>query len=339
MGMGSHRRVVVVMVALVMVLLVLVVANVCLGSVPLALGDVVRVLLGGNAEGVASQVIWSIRLPRLVGAGLLGGSLALSGLLLQAFFNNPIAGPYVLGISSGAKLAVALVMVVGVGAMGVLSSWMLVFAATVGSLGVTCLVLLASRRVRSASLLVVTGVMIGYVCSAATDFVITFAGDASIVNLRNWSQGSFSGLNWHDVGIVVPVVLLAATCVWGLAKPLGAYALGEGYAQSMGVPVRPFRVAIIVLSSVLAACATAFAGPVSFVGVAVPHVTRRMLGTSKPLFAIPAAFVGGAAFCLLADLVARTLFAPTELLVSTVTAILGAPVVIWVLLDRKGRVS
>lgn len=322
-----------------LVLVLLAGANLCLGSLPIAPADLAAVLLGKQQDSTFYQVIWSIRFPRLIAAALLGGALGLAGLLLQTFFNNPIAGPYILGISSGSKLAVAIVMVVVVGASGVMASWMMVLAAFVGSLAVMLLVLLVSRRVRSASTLIVAGVMIGYLCSAATDILATFASDASIVNLRNWSLGSFSGTNWQDVRAMAVIVLAAALCCFLLAKPMGAYQLGERYAQSAGVNIRAFRVSVILLSSVLSACVTAYAGPVSFVGIAVPHLVKRLLGTSRPLVVVPAAFLGGACFCLFCDLIARVAFAPTEMAVSTVTAVFGAPVVIWVLLARKRQVS
>lgn len=310
-------------------------ANLCVGSLRVPLPELASVLTGAGRGSTASQVIWSIRLPRLVAAGILGGALALSGYLLQTFFNNPLAGPYVLGISSGAKLAVAILMVVVVGSTGVVTSWMALVAALVGSLATMGCALVVSRRVGSASALVVAGVMIGYLCSAATDFLVTFASDASIVNLRNWSLGSFSGINWEQVGVMTAVVLPAALCIFLLSKPLDAYRLGEGYAQSAGVSIRAFRVEVIVLSSLLSACVTAFAGPISFVGIAVPHIVRRLLGSSRPLVAIPATFLGGSLFCLVCDLIARSAFAPTEVAVSTVTALFGAPVVLSVLLGRR----
>lgn len=338
-GGSGHRRLVVAFGVLGVLLVVLAGANLCVGSVQVPLGDLFATLGGTDRATTSAQVIWGIRLPRLICAGLLGAALGLAGVLLQTFFNNPIAGPYILGISSGAKLAVAVLMVAIAGRAGILTSWMSVGAAAMGSLAVTGLVLLVSRRVRSASTLVVAGVMMGYLCNAATDFVVTFASDASIVNLRNWSLGSFSGSSWDDVRIVTVVVLVTASCAFALSKPMGAYQLGEGYAQSVGVNVGAFRVAVIVLSSVLVACVTAFAGPISFVGIAVPHLARRLLGTARPLVVLPATFLGGAAFCLLSDLIARTAFAPTEMSVSTVTAVLGVPVVMWVLLRRKRQVG
>ncbi len=320
-------------------LLVAAALNLCLGSLHVPLSDLMTVLLGRDRSSTYYQVIWSIRLPRLVAAGLLGGSLALAGLLLQTFFNNPIAGPYILGISSGAKLVVAATMIVVVGGSGILSSWMLVLAAFVGSMLAMAFVLAVSQRIRSASMLIVAGVMVGYICSALTDFLITFASDAHIVNLRNWSQGSFSGISWADVATIAVVIAPAAAFAFALSKPMAAYQLGERYAQSVGVNVRAFRVALIALSSLLAACVTAFAGPISFVGIAVPHIVKRLLGTSRPLVVVPASFLGGAIFCLACDLIARTALAPTEVSISAVTALFGAPVVIAILLGRQRRVD
>ena len=335
-GQGvRYRRATIVFVALAVLLVVLGALNLCIGSLNVPLDEMWAILAGQDTTSTNYQVIWNIRLPRLIAAALLGGALALAGFLLQTFFNNPIAGPFILGISSGAKLVVALMMIVVVGGSGVMTSGMLIISAFVGSLIAMVFVLLVSRRISSMSMLIVAGVMIGYICSAATDFLITFASDANIVNLKNWSLGSFSGVNWSDIGIMTAVVLAASAAVFFLSKPIGAFQLGEQYARSMGVNIRVFRIALILLSSLLAATVTAFAGPISFVGIAVPHIIKRALGTSKPLVVIPGAFFGGAIFCLFCDLIARSVFAPTEVSISAVTAIFGAPIVISILLKRE----
>ena len=330
-----RRRVTIVFAALAVLLVVLATLNLCIGSLNVPIPDLLAILSGQDTTSTNYQVIWSIRLPRLIAAALLGGALALAGFLLQTFFNNPIAGPFILGISSGAKLVVALMMIVVVGSSGVMTNGMMIISAFVGSLIAMVFVLLVSRRINSMSMLIVAGVMIGYICSAATDFLITFASDANIVNLTNWSLGSFSGINWGDIGIMTVVVILSSLAVFFLSKPISAFQLGEQYAKSMGVNIRVFRVALILLSSLLAATVTAFAGPISFVGIAVPHVIKRALGTSKPLVVIPGAFFGGAIFCLFCDLIARSVFAPTEVSISAVTAIFGAPIVISILLKRE----
>ena len=184
----------------------------------------------------------------------------------------------------------------------------------------------------------VSGVMIGYICSAVTDFVVTFADDSDIVNLHGWSQGSFSGMSWSNVYISCVVVGITLILTFLLSKPIGAYQLGEAYAQSMGVNIKFFRVALILLSSILSATVTAFAGPISFVGIAVPFLMKRSFGTSRPLIIIPGTFLGGAVFCMMCDLIARMAFAPMELNISTVTSIFGAPIVIFMMVHgQKGR--
>ena len=178
--------------------------------------------------------------------------------------------------------------------------------------------------------------MIGYICSAVTDFIVTFAEDSDIVNLHGWSLGSFSGMSWSNVSVSVMIVGITLFLTILMSKPIGAYQLGEAYAQSMGVNIKRFRIALILLSSILSACVTAFAGPISFVGIAVPFLIKRSLNTARPLVVIPATFLGGAVFCMVCDLIARMAFAPMELNISTVTSIFGAPIVIFMMLRQKG---
>lgn len=315
-------------------------ANLCMGSVKIPVSRVLQILVSSDSARVGtadtySAIVWQIRFPRTLAAAILGGGLALAGYLLQTFFQNPIAGPFVLGISSGAKLTVALTLVVFLRAGLHSSSFLLIAAAFAGSLLSMGVVVLFSGHVRGSAMLIVSGVMMGYICSALTDFVVTFAEDSDIVNLRNWSMGSFSGITWSNVAVLAVITFGAAAAVFCLGKPLAACRLGENYAVSMGVNIRLLRVALVILSSLLAACVTAFAGPISFVGIAVPQLMRYGFRTSKPIILIPACFLGGAVFCLLSDLIARTLFAPVELSVSSVTALFGAPVVIWVMMNRK----
>ena len=320
---------------LLLALIALLLWNSCAGSSETSLGSVMRILLGDAADETMYHIVWRIRLPRILASVVLGGALSVSGFLLEAFFANPIAGPFVLGISSGAKLTVALAMIFFLQQGLVMNSATMVLSAFAGALLSMGFILLLARRVHNMSLLVVGGVMVGYICSAITDFVVTFADDANIVNLHNWSQGSFSGTSWSNVRDMAMLVLVLLILAFLLSKPIGAYQMGESYARSMGVNVRRFRVELILLSSLLSACVTAFAGPISFVGIAVPHLVKSMLKTAKPLVVIPACFLGGAVFCLFCDLLARTMFAPTELSISSVTAVFGAPVVIAMMISRK----
>ena len=325
----------VVFMALLAALFVITVLNINIGSVPISVGEIIGILLHKQGDPTLVNIIWKIRMPRILMAALLGGALSLSGFLLQTFFANPIAGPFVLGISSGAKMVVALSMIYFIGAFGAVSSWTLIIAAFVGSLLSVGFILIMSRRLKGMATLLVAGIMIGYICSAITDFVVTFAEDSDIVNLHGWSLGSFSGMSWDNVTTAAILVGVTTLAVFLLSKPIGAYQLGEAYAQSMGVNIRVFRVALILLSSILSACVTAFAGPISFVGIAVPYLIKRLLNTSKPIVVIPAVFLGGAVFCMGCDLIASTAFAPTELNISTVTSVFGAPVVIGMMLRRN----
>lgn len=329
------KRTVTAFLLLLIALVVFLALNVCIGSVNIPFSEVWTILTGKVSDTIWQDIVLRMRLPRALAAALLGGGLALSGYLLQTFFHNPIAGPFTLGISSGAKLAVALVMVLFLGKAVSISSAVMILAAFVGALACMGFVLLMARVVDQMSVLIVSGVMIGYICSAITDFVVTFADDADIVNLHNWSKGSFSGIDWGDVGVITVVILAASFAVFLLSKPISAYQMGEQYARSIGLNVKLFRGILVVLSSVLSACVTAFAGQISFVGIAVPQLVKRLFGTAKPILLIPACFLGGGVFCLFCDLLARTMFAPTELSISTVTAIFGAPVVIAILLRRK----
>lgn len=316
---------------------VVTVLNINTGNVHIPVSKILRILFLKEGAATEYNIIWKIRLPRILMAALLGGALSLSGFLLQTFFSNPIAGPFVLGISSGAKMVVALTMIVYLKYIGRFSSYTLILAAFIGSLISAGFILLMSKKVQHMASLLVGGIMIGYICSAITDFVVTFADDSDIVNLHGWSQGSFSGMSWSNIRVAAVVVGLAVLFTFFLSKPISAYQLGEAYAQSMGVNIKTFRVILILLSSILSACVTAFAGPISFVGIAVPFLARKAFGTSKPIVVIPGTFFMGAVFCMICDLIARMALAPVELNISTVTSILGAPIVIYMMIPKGGR--
>ena len=325
-------------VILAVLLIFLFIWNVNSGSIHLSVKEILNIIFRHQGDETSYNIVWEIRLPRILAVIILGGALSVSGFLLQTFFNNPIAGPFVLGISSGAKLIVALLMIFFLSRSVSIGSGAMILAAFAGSMISMGFVLLVAKKVHNMSMLVISGVMIGYICSAVTDFVVTFAEDSDIVNLHGWSQGSFSGMSWSNVKVAALMVGITLILTFFLSKPIGAYQLGEMYAQSMGVNIRVFRVLLILLSSVFSACVTAFAGPISFVGIAVPYLIKHLLGTAKPLVVIPATFLGGAVFCMGCDLIARMAFAPLELNISTVTSIFGAPIVIFMMIKgRKGK--
>ena len=320
---------------LAVLLIILFIWNINAGSIHLSVNEILNIIFRHQGDATAYNIIWEIRLPRILAVIILGGALSVSGFLLQSFFQNPIAGPYVLGISSGAKLVVALTMIFLLEKGIMVSSLGMVVAAFAGSLLAMGFVLLISFRVSNMSLLVVCGILIGYICSAITDFCVTFADDSNIVNLHNWSMGSFSGMSWEHIRIMVIIVGITVVITFGLAKPISAYQMGESYARNMGVNVKALRIALILLSSLLSACVTAFAGPISFVGIAVPHLIKLATHTAKPIILIPGCFLGGAVITLFCDGIARTVFAPTEISISSVTAVFLVPVVIAAMLRKQ----
>lgn len=320
---------------LAVLLAVMMVLSIGIGTVSIPPAGVLQALTGRGGSEEVRNIVMTLRLPRTLMAAVLGGALSVSGCLLQTFFANPIAGPFILGISSGAKMAVAATMILIIGSTGRSSNLMIVAAAFAGALISTSFIILVSKKVRHIGSLLAAGIMIGYICSAVTDLMVTFAEDQDIVNLHSWSQGSFSGVTWDGVAFASVLVAVVFACTMLLSKPIGAFQMGEHYARSMGVNVERCRVMLILLSSLLSACVTAFAGPISFVGIAVPFLAKGLMRTARPVVVLPGAFLGGAVFCVFADLFARTMLAPTELNISTVTSIFGAPIVIFMLIRSQ----
>ena len=317
---------------LAVLLAVMMVLSIGIGTVSIPPAGVLQALTGRGGSEEVRNIVMTLRLPRTLMAAVLGGALSVSGCLLQTFFANPIAGPFILGISSGAKMAVAATMILIIGSTGRSSNLMIVAAAFAGALISTSFIILVSKKVRHIGSLLAAGIMIGYICSAVTDLMVTFAEDQDIVNLHSWSQGSFSGVTWDGVAFASVLVAVVFACTMLLSKPIGAFQMGEHYARSMGVNVERCRVMLILLSSLLS---TAFAGPISFVGIAVPFLVKGLMRTARPVVVLPGAFLGGAVFCVFADLLARTMLAPTELNISTVTSIFGAPIVIFMLIRSQ----
>ena len=323
-------------ISLAVLFVIILVASINTGSVHISVMEIINILLKRTGEEAAAySIIWKIRLPRLLMAAVLGGALALSGYLMQTFFRNPIAGPYVLGISSGAKMVLAVVTIIWSGHIASMPVSLNVLTSFAGSMLCMLFVLFFAGQVKSMATLLVVGVMIGNICSAVTDFMINFANEAQIVNLTHWSLGTFSGASWTNLKAATILILITFILTFLTAKPMSAYQLGEDYAKSMGINIKIFRIILITLASMLSACVTAFAGPIAFVGIAVPHITKLLFGTAKPIVMIPAVTMCGSIFCMACDLIARTALAPSELSIGTVTSVIGAPIVIWLMVGRK----
>ena len=334
-GYTMKKRIILSFALLLALTAVFIVISITAGSADISPDEVIKIIFGGGADETSELILLKIRLPRTFAAALLGGALALSGYMLQTYFHNPIAGPFVLGISSGARLTVAIALILAARGAIVLNSALMAATAFVGALIAMSAVLLMSSKIRSMSLLVVCGVMIGYICTAITDIIVNFADDSDIVNLRGWSVGTFSGFRSESLIVCAIIIFAALTAVFFMSKPISAYQLGESYAVDMGVNIKVVRIAIILLSSLLSGCVAAFAGPVTFVGIAVPFLVKMLFGTAKPLVMIPACFLGGGVFCIVSDIIARTVISPSELGISTVTSVLGAPVVLMIMLRKN----
>jgi len=324
--------------------------SLALGSVSIPLGDILK-LLGGEEPQRATwtTIVRDFRLPKALTAALAGAALAVAGLQMQTLFRNPLADPFVLGINAGASLGVALVVlsagmasaasaVALLAGAGLLQDAGLVLAASVGAALVMGLVLLISRRVESTTTLLILGLMIGYVTSALVSLLMYFSIAERIQAYVAWTFGSFGGVTWSQMRLLAPAVIGGLGIAFVMAKPLNALLLGEGYARSMGLNIRRARRWIILSAALLAGAVTAFCGPIGFLGVAVPHLCRSLLRSADHRSLIPAAAILGATLALLADLIAALPGSQTVLPLNAVTALIGAPVVIWVIL-RQRRVS
>jgi iron complex transport system permease protein len=311
--------------------------NIMLGSVKIAPKEIFNCFFSPeNVEKSHNSIIMNIRLPRTLAALLGGSALAVSGVLLQIFFVNPIVEPYILGVSSGSNLFLGIVMLGGYtfGFTHINSMGMFV-GSFIGAMLVMIAVILASQKVRSVTSLLIIGLMIGYVCSAATSVLTVIADKERLMGFTLKTMGSFSGFTWEQIRILYIVAVPFLIIAFLISKPLNAMLLGERYAQSMGVSIKKFRVAMVFVSSILTAVVTAFAGTVSFIGLAVPHIVRITFRTSDNRIVIPAAALFGAVMSGVCDMGARLILSPTELPLGAMTTIIGAPIAVYLLLHKN----
>ena len=322
--------------------------SLAVGSVRIPIDEIVAVLLGGDASKPAwATIVLKFRLPKALTAMLAGAALSVSGLQMQTLFRNPLAGPFVLGISSGASLGVALTVLLAGVAVGLGGSTTLLagislagdtslaLSAITGSGLVLLLVMTVARKVQSGMTLLILGLMFGYTTSALVSVLIYFSVVERIQAYISWTFGSFGGVTWRQLQVMAPAILVGLAGGHLLMKPLNALLLGETYALSLGLNVRRVRLGIIGSSAVLAGVVTAFCGPIGFLGIAVPHLCRSLLHTSDHRLLLPAVSFMGATLALGADIVAGLPGSQLTLPLNAVTALLGAPVVIWVILRQR----
>lgn len=344
-SLGIRRGVLALLVAFAVFAFVL---SLAVGSVPIPLEEVIRVLLGGQASKDTWQtIILTFRLPKAITALLAGAALSAAGLQMQTLFRNPLADPFVLGISSGASLGVALVVLGGsavsasvFGRTAFLGEVGLIGAASLGAAGVFAVVLGIARRVQSVVTLLVLGLMVGYLTSAVVSVLIYFSLPEQVSAYINWTFGSFGGVTWQQMRAFAPALLVGLGIAWLTVKPLNALLLGESYARSMGVNVRAARWWVTASASLLAGAVTAFCGPIGFIGIAVPHLSRALFATSDHRVLMPASVLLGGALALIFDLISQMPGTRFALPLNVVTSAVGAPVVLWIVMRRQsfGRI-
>lgn len=314
--------------------------NISLGSVQIPLSDIVSIVLGEEVKTSWFHIIWQFRVPKAITALLVGVGLSVSGLQMQTLFRNPLAGPFVLGISSGASLGVALVIfsfsLIGVSfSQFVGNNWLMIIAASSGASMVLIVVLLAAQRVKDSMSLLIVGLMFGSITGAVVSVMQFFSNDEQIQLFLIWTFGSLGGLDWSELYVLASIIVVGLSLNFLLLKPLNALLLGEAYAQSMGINLKLTRWLIILSTSLLAGSITAFCGPIAFIGLAVPHLARLLFSTSNHSRLLPAVMWIGAIVMLLCDIIAQLPGSEQVLPINAMTSLVGAPIVIWIIVRKR----
>lgn len=323
-------------------LVILAIMNISLGSVYIPIQKIFATLMGQSIENEGwRNIILQFRLPKAITAILVGSGLGISGLLMQTLFRNPLAGPFVLGISSGASLGVAIAILAGMTfgfsltQMGIGGSWILTISASLGAILVLLVVILVSLKVKDSMSLLIIGLMFGSATSAIVTVLQFFSKAESIQAYLVWTFGSLGGVTWQELQIFIPIVLFTLFTSFMLSKKLNALLLGDNYARSMGLNINNTRLLIIIATALLAGTITAFCGPIAFIGIAIPHITRLIFNTSNHKILFPMVVLCGAILMLICDIIAQIPGREYTLPINAVTSVFGAPLVIWLVVKRK----
>jgi iron complex transport system permease protein len=315
--------------------------NISFGSVSIPFTDIFAIIFGDDTIKDSWQtIVLDFRIPKAITAVLVGSGLSISGLLMQTLFRNPLAGPFVLGISSGASLGVAL-LILGSSIFGGVflsisfSNWAIAIAASLGSFLVLSAVILAANKVRNTMSILIIGLMFGSFTSAIISMLSYFSEAQEIQQYIFWSFGSLGNLSWDELAIFFSIYLIGLIGVFAIIKPLNSLLLGENYAKSLGVNVKQSRIIILVITSLLTGVITAFSGPIAFIGLAVPHLAKLIFTTSNHKILIPTTALTGALVLLICDIIAQVPTSEFTLPINAITSLFGAPVVIWLLIRKK----
>lgn len=331
------------MLLLIVSIIVFLVLNLLLGTVNIPVGDVIDILIGAKSDNrIWTNIVMKSRLPQSLTAMMAGAGLGVSGLLMQTVFRNPLAGPSVLGISSGASLGVACVVLlsgsiggVALSKLGVIGEVTITLSAIIGSLLIMALIAFVAQKVRGNVTLLIMGVMIGYIANAIIGVLKFFSAEEDIRAYVIWGLGSFSRVSGGQTWVFIVLMLIILPSAFFLIKTLNLLLLGDSYARNLGLNIKRARLLVIGCSGILVAVVTAYCGPIVFLGLAVPHICRGLFHTSNHATILPASMLGGASLALLCNLIARLPGFEGALPVNSVTALVGAPVVMWVLFNKR----
>lgn len=314
---------------------ILFIVDVSVGSVGITFSEIIRFFSGGEIEEVHSQILLNFRIPKAITAVLAGSALSVAGLLMQTLFRNPLADPYILGVSSGAGLGVALTTMYAalVPAFMWISGWATIIAAVSGGAVVLLMVILVSFKLHNSVSLLIVGIMFGTIASSLVSIIQNFSNPDALKLFVLWTFGSLSAVNWENLRILIPLILIGIGLSLLIHKKLDGFLLGENYAKGLGISILKTRLLIVMATGILAGGITAFTGPIAFVGVAVPHIARGMFKTAQHRVLIPSGILIGSSLLLICDLLTQI---PTYTLpINTVSALFGAPVIIWIILRKR----
>ncbi len=317
--------------------------DIVLGSVRIPFGDAFNILTGSSSGNpVWNTIITEFRIPKAITAILAGSALSVSGLLMQTFFRNPLADPFVLGISSGASFGVALVVLtagsIGINLFflnGLLNNIGITIAAGIGAAVILLLITFVSRKVSNNITLLIFGLMLGYIIGALESILKYFSSPENLQGYVIWGMGNFGNVIWNDLFLLIPIILFGLVVAFLLSKPLNLLLLGENYAISMGVNIKVIRLLIVIAVGILGGVITAFCGPIAFIGIAVPHITRKTLGEFDHKILIPAVCIVGSILALLCDIISQLIWHEQTIPINVVTSLVGAPIVIWIIIQQR----
>ncbi|MBN2787927.1 MAG: iron ABC transporter permease [Paludibacteraceae bacterium] len=330
---NSHRNTLL-FIGLLLLCALFFIVDLVFGSISIPLSDVIKSFTGQNEQSTYNEIIINFRLPKALTAILAGAALSVAGLLMQTLFQNPLAGPDVLGVSSGASLGVALFLMVGsfLPFVGIHSGLGIVIAAVIGAVGILLLMLSASVKIRNSVSLLIIGIMVGSMTGAMVSIIQNYSNPDALKLFVVWTLGSLSAVSWTYMQLMAPLVILGLGISFFIQKQLNALLLGENYASGLGVAVFRVRFLIIIATGILAGATTAFTGPIAFIGVAVPHIARGLFRSSNHKIILPASLLCGSGLLLVCDIVSQ--ISIYTIPINAISSLFGAPLIIWIILTN-----